>query len=74
MTSWFVRFSISLISGIEKRARSRMVTASAFGIWPSSAIASQARISISSQISNLRLSDHRSRICGREYRSITAGG
>ncbi len=34
MTSWFVRFSISAISGMENRARFRISTASAFGIWP----------------------------------------
>ena len=51
---------------IRKRARFRISAASAFGIWPSSAIASQASVSISSQISNLWASDQFSRISGRE--------
>ena len=60
-----MRFSISSIFGDAKNARvSGCAAASAFGIWPSSAIASQARVSISSQISNLRCSDQSSRICG----------
>jgi len=66
ITSWFVRFSISAISGIENIAFFRISAASSLGICPRSAIASQARVSISSQIWNLRSSDQSWRIRGRE--------
>ena len=71
ITSWLVRFSISKISGRENFALSRMARASSAGICPSRAMASQASVSISSQISYLRWSDQSARISGREYRSIT---
>jgi len=45
------------ILGMENRARFRISAASSCGIWQSSAIASQASTSISSQISNFRWSD-----------------
>ena len=51
---------------VESRAFARMVSASARGIWPISASASQARTSISSQMANLRSSDQSARMAGRE--------
>src|SRR6202522_1258513 len=71
MTSCWVRFSISWISGTEKRALARISSASAEGMSPREAIASQARTSISSQKENFLSSSHISRISGREYLSIT---
>src|ERR1700751_5542918 len=71
MTSCCVRFSISWISGTEKCAFARISSASAEGMSPREAIASQARTSISSQMENFLSSAHISRISWREYLSIT---
>ena len=59
MTSWFVTFSTSSISGTVKSACARIHAASSFVIpmRPSSACASQASTSISFHTSNLFSSD-----------------
>ncbi len=65
MTSCCVRFSISRICATSNFAFARISAASAFGTSPSSASASVASVSISSQMENFRCSDQISAISGR---------
>src|SRR6266705_5465706 len=72
MTSWPTRDSTSAIF-VASNVPLRIFGRAEAGILPSDVHASQARISIRSQSSNLCWSDQTARMAGGEYRSIKKG-